>query len=76
MESVFLLWHVHEIPDQDDDEKLIGVYRTEADAQAAIIRLKEQPGFSETSEGFLIDKYQLNQDHWTEGFVTICSHTH
>jgi len=39
MNEVFLLWHVHERDDRDDDEKLIGVYRTEADAEAAILRL-------------------------------------
>jgi hypothetical protein len=75
MDSVFLLWHVHELPDQEDDEKLIGVYRTEADAEAAVLRLKDRPGFCEAPEGFLIDKYELNRDNWTEGYITTCSAT-
>jgi hypothetical protein len=40
VKSVHLLWHVHD----DDDEKLIGVYATNADAVAAKERLKQKPG--------------------------------
>ena len=40
---VYLLWHT----DAHGDEKLIGVYRTEADALAAIERIKVKPGFSD-----------------------------
>jgi hypothetical protein len=69
MNSVFLLWHVHEMDDADD-EKLIGVYRTEADAKAAIERVKNQPGFVDLQEGFTISSYELNRDHWTEGYFT------
>lgn len=66
MKSVHLLWHVH-----DDDEKLIGVYATKADAVAAKERLRQKPGFANTPEGFQIDEYELNLDHWTEGYVTV-----
>ena len=70
MESVFLLWHVHRLPESsDDDEKLIGAYRTEEDANAAIVRLRDRPGFSESPVGFHIDEYELNKDHWKEGYV-------
>jgi len=71
MESVFVLLHVHEMPEQEDDEKLIGVYRTKDDAEAAILRLRDKPGFREATDGFAIDEYVLNQDHWQEGYVTI-----
>jgi hypothetical protein len=64
--SVHLLWHVH-----NDDEKLIGVYATNADAVAAEERLRQKPGFVDTPEGFEIHEYQLNQDHWTEGYVCV-----
>ena len=69
MDSVVLLWHVHEIPDGHDDEKLIGVYRNENDARAAIGRLRDKPGFRELPEGFMYETHALNQDHWTEGYV-------
>jgi hypothetical protein len=61
---VYVLSHI----DSYEDEKLIGVYRTEDDALAAVERTKEKPGFSEKGGRFVIDKYELNQDHWTEGF--------
>jgi hypothetical protein len=64
--SVHLLWHVH-----NDDEKLIGVYATNADAVAAEERLRQKPGFVDTPEGFEIHEYQLNQDHWAEGYVCV-----
>lgn len=53
-----------------DDAKLIGTYRTEADARGAIERLRDQPGFRHFPDSFRIDKYELNKDHWKEGFVT------
>lgn len=71
MESVFLLWHVHEFPNREDDEKLIGVYASRADAIAAIERVRTQPGFAEHPEGFLVDEYEIGKDHWVEGFVTM-----
>ena len=70
MDSVVLLWHVHEI-DGDEDSKLIGVYRTEADAIAAIDRLRTKPGFAKTVDSFQYESYRLNEDHWTEGFVDV-----
>ena len=69
-DSVFLLWHVHEISGEDD-EKLIGAYRTRDDAEKAIQRLKVQVGFSDFPDGFEISEYKLNHDHWTEGFVSV-----
>jgi hypothetical protein len=66
MEVVFLLWHVVEM-DGLDDEKLIGVYRAEPDAKAAVERLRDKPGFADFRDGFQICPYELNRDHWTEG---------
>ncbi len=70
MESVVVLWHVHEIGGVDD-QKLIGVYRSKDDAVGAIERLKRKPGFAQTPSGFVYDEYQLNVDHWTEGFKEV-----
>ena len=70
MESVFLLWHVH-VVENGDDEKLIGVYRSEEEARAAIIRLADQPGFVDCPEGFLIESYEIDKDHWIEGYTTV-----
>ncbi len=71
MKSVWLVWHIHQVSKTNKDEKLIGVYKTEADAKAAIERLHGKPGFRDRPDGFWIDAYELNMDHWTEGYVTI-----
>jgi hypothetical protein len=52
------------------NEKLIGVYATEDDANGAIERFKGQPGFWDYLEGFEIDPYEIGKDHWEEGYST------
>ena len=59
MDEVFVLWHVREL-DGTNDEKLIGVYRAEPDAQTAIERLRDKPGFATFPDGFQIHQYELN----------------
>ena len=70
MDRVFLLWHVHPV-EGEEDEKLIGVYKTHDAAQEAIARLGDKPGFRDCPEGFLVEAYEFGQDHWTEGYVTV-----
>lgn len=69
--TVFVLHHSHVIDDDEEDDKLIGCYSSKARARAAIDRLLPYPGFSENPEGFNIDEYEIDMDHWTEGFVTL-----
>lgn len=69
--NVFILHHVHELTDDYEDVKLLGVYATAEDAEAARRRLESQPGFRENPEGFSIDEYTIGEDLWTEGFVTV-----
>jgi hypothetical protein len=52
-----------------DDCCLIGVYDTRSNAEAAVARAKTLPGFRLYPDAFLIDKYAVNKDHWTTGFV-------
>jgi hypothetical protein len=66
MDRVFLLWHEH-----DDDGKLIGVYSSEENAIAARGRVGNKPGFADSPEGFTVDPYRIDEDHWTEGYVTV-----
>jgi len=56
---------------KDEDTKFIGVYRSEEDAIAAIERLKDKPGFAQTSDGFVYERYELNADHWIDGFKEV-----
>jgi len=48
-EFVYLLWHI----DRFEDEKLIGMYRTQEDADAATERLKGMPGFRDDGGKFV-----------------------
>jgi len=65
---VYILQHERDLGDDASDVKLIGVYRSEADALAARDRLGAAPGFRDHRDGFSVDAYALGQDHWTEGF--------
>ena len=70
METVYVLWHCHPTGANEKNEKLIGIYGTEAEAKSAMKRLSDKPGFSSYAEGFLMDAYELGKDHWTEGYFT------
>ena len=63
--------HSRPLQDGDTDDKLVGVYATHQDAEAAIQRLKNKPGFKDTVDAFLIEEYAIGRDGWTEGFVTV-----
>jgi len=69
--NVYLVWHTHHISGDQDDEKLIGVYSTRRQAESAIDRSRSLPGFRDHREGFEICPYEIDQDHWTDGFVTM-----
>ena len=71
MSIVYVVQHVHESQDgEDEDVKLIGVYGTPSEADAAIARSRLLPGFREHPEGFHVTAYELNKDNWTEGFIS------
>ncbi len=71
MTMVFLLWHVHEISSEQDDDKLIGVYSTKENAEHAISRTKNRPGFNKRLGRFEIAEYVLDEDNWRDGFICI-----
>jgi homoserine kinase type II len=70
MSSVFILQHVHTQNDVED-VKFIGVYSSREKAQAALARMESLPGFANEPDGFHIDEYRMDQDQWTEGYVTV-----
>lgn len=69
MKTVFILQHVSKEM-ANENVKLIGVYSSLQEAEAAIERLKSKPGFLNATTDFHIDKYEINKDHWAEGFVS------
>jgi len=70
MKRVFILQHSYELLDCDET-KFIGVYSSKDEANNAISRLSNLIGFSDRIDGFSIDEYEINKDHWTEGFITV-----
>ena len=70
MKDVFILWHTRELNDGGEDSKLLGVYSSESIANGKINKYKKLPGFREHSDGFQVVKYEIDVDHWQEGFVT------
>jgi hypothetical protein len=80
MTEVYLVYHIHWL-DDDEDGKLISVYSSEANAQAAIERMRPMPGFrdwpdiitglGDRENGFLIDVCRVDEDRWDEGYVTV-----
>ncbi|AFL87136.1 hypothetical protein Terro_0804 [Terriglobus roseus DSM 18391] len=69
LNSVFAVWHRHEVGTASD-EKLIGVYASVPEAEAAIARVANKPGFRDTMSGFEIQEYVIGRDGWTEGFIS------
>ncbi len=51
-----------------DDAKLLGVYSSDAAAQARIESARTLPGFSDEPDCFQITLYTFDKDEWTEGF--------
>src|ERR1051325_8199517 len=68
--EVYVLHHVYK-RDESEESKMLGVYSTRERAEEAIERLKVQPGFVDYPTGFEIDPYNLDEDEWEEGFVTV-----
>lgn len=65
--KIYILTHLRE--DEDSyNTKLIGIYSSKDAAEAAVRRLEPLRGFSKAPQGFYIDAYEVDKDHWTEGF--------
>ena len=73
--DVFMLWHVYELRDDfgiHDEEKLIGVFSSEANAQEAIEHLKDKEGFRDLPLCcFEIHKTKVDRIGWEDGFATV-----
>ncbi len=69
--SVFVLWHNHVIEPGNEDDKLIGVYSSIKTAKDAQKRMSKLAGFRTSKRGFSIEEYEINADHWKEGFATV-----
>jgi hypothetical protein len=61
--NVYILWHVHELENQDDDLKFIGAYSSKKEANKAKVRFKDH------SADLRIGQYELNKGQAEIGFL-------
>ncbi len=66
--DVFLVHHTAREGEDDENVKLIGVYASQSEADAAVDRARKLPGFAMYPAGFCVDRYTVGKDHWTTGF--------
>ena len=73
--NVFMLWHIYEQRDGTgihNEEKLIGVFSSKANAREAIERLKDKEGFRDRPLScFEIHKTTVDRISWEDGFAAV-----
>ena len=70
LDKVYVLIHEYEWCGRDET-KYIGAFASEAEAEAAIEKLKEQPGFCHFPDDFEIYESTLGKLDWQEGFCIL-----
>ena len=68
MEQLFVL--LHSLP-ETGKVKVVGIYSSRELAEAAEERTRPLPGFSDEPDGFTIEQYEVDKDHWPRGFVRL-----
>lgn len=68
MEPLFVL--LHSLP-ETGKVKVVGIYSSRALAEEAEERSRLLPGFADEPDGFSIEQYEIDRDHWPRGFVRL-----
>ena len=68
MTPLFVL--LHSLP-ETGRVKVVGIYSSRALAEAAEERCRLLPGFADEPDGFSIEQYEVDHDHWPRGFVRL-----
>jgi hypothetical protein len=68
MDPLFVL--LHSLP-ETGRVKVIGLYSSRVMAEEAMERARVLPGFAQEPDGFTIEQYELDKDHWPRGFVRL-----
>jgi hypothetical protein len=61
---------LHSLP-ETGKVKVVGLYSSKALAEEAVDRAKALPGFLEEPDGFTIEQYEVDRDHWPRGFMRL-----
>jgi hypothetical protein len=51
--------------------KVIGIYSSVDLAEAAVERARLLPGFVEQPDAFVVERYDVDKDHWPRGFIRL-----
>ena len=70
MKTVWVVQHSYEL-DGNDEVKFIGVFSKQKNAKKIVEKLKKKKGFKSHAKGFHIDKMELDQAFWLDGFETV-----
>ena len=57
--------------DDNEDLKVVGVYSSDSLANAGIARAQLLEGFRDEPDCFIVSEYALDEDKWTDGFITV-----
>jgi hypothetical protein len=68
MKPLFVL--LHSLP-ETGRVKVVGIYTSRSLAEAAEDRSRQLPGFADEPDGFTIEQYEVDHDHWPRGFVRL-----
>ena len=68
MDRLFVL--LHSLP-ETGKVKVVGIYSSREMAENALERTRVLPGFAEEPQGFSIETYEIDKDHWPRGFVRL-----
>ena len=68
--TVYVVSHFRADTEPDAALKLVGVFESKQLAEATVERLKREPGFKESPDGFSISPFVLNRSYWDGGFVS------
>ena len=69
-QTIYVLLHEYEL-DGYDQTKTLGVYSSHALAEKAQAYFSQQEGFRDYPDGFVVHKCRLDQNLWSEGFITV-----
>ena len=69
MDSVFMVWYSAGSNDEEE-HRIVGVYATQGDAEAAIARAARCVEFREAPENLVIDQCPIGRDGWVDGFIS------
>ena len=70
MQDFALLLQHSYIKDGHEEVKIIGIYSSRKIAEKTVEQYKKLPGFKDYPDSFFIDAYELDENHWFEGFIS------